>query len=974
MNAPDRPAPAPPEATKDAALQGAGAQPRDFALYRRLLRYLTPHLGWFLLAVVGFLAAAGGEAAFARLLGDIVDAYESRDAKDALWFPVLMLAAAFVRAGGAVAGEFLMARISQGVVHELRRDLFEKLLTLPSAFFERAAQGTLVSRLTYTTAQLRDTVTDAVKIVVADGVKVLVLLGMMLYANWQLTLIFLAVTPIVATIVGYASRRFRRISRRMQTAMGDVTHIASEAVSGHRIMRAFGGEAYESGRFVAASDRNRRQNVKMAATKASSAHVIQLLVAAALALLVALLFRSQVAAAMSSGDLVAYLGYAALLANPIKKLSEVNARLQRGLAAAEEVFWQMDQAPERDTGERVVERAAGRIEFRGVSFRYEGASRDALHGVSFTVEPGQILAVVGRSGAGKTTLASLIARFHDVGEGDILLDGEPVQSYALACLRGQVALVPQQATLFNDTLRRNIAYGRLGGASAAEVERAVAGAHVDTFLDDLPYGLDTVVGDDGARLSGGQRQRVAIARALLKDAPILILDEATSALDATSERHIQAALDAAMRGRTTIVIAHRLSTIERADAILVLDDGRVAEIGRHEELVQAGGVYAGLYQSQFVNGAVEEGSPGTGGNERLPVAAGEWPGAPRAGVLERAWYANRLWPRLFTPLAWLFGFVARRRRRRFLDGKSRTWRAPVPVVIVGNLTVGGVGKTPLTIWLANWLQAQGHRPGVVSRGYLGPGRRLSRRRYPMRITAQTPASLAGDEAALIARRAGCPVVVAPDRVAATKHLLASAQCDVVLSDDGLQHYPLARDVEIAVLDGERGFGNGLCLPAGPLREPPSRLAEVDLVVANGAPTGLAATEHTMAPRAVAFRNLATGEQVPAGEFARRVEGPLYAVSGIGNPHRFHRTLAELGLAPIPRAFADHHPFAAADLDAPPGAWLVVTEKDAAKLAALPLPGNCWALQIEMQPSAEFEQALRAALRQAGVAPPAGPSR
>ena len=973
MNAPDRSGPASGEAGNAVAAQAAGAQPGDFALYRRLLGYLTPHLGWFLLAVVGFLAAAGGEAAFARLLGDIVDAYENRDAKDALLFPLLMLAAAFVRAGGAVAGEFLMARISQRVVHELRRDLFEKLLTLPSAFFERAAQGALVSRLTYTTAQLRDTVTDAVKIVVADGGKVLVLLGMMLYANWQLTLIFLAVAPIVAAIVRYASGRFRRISRRMQTAMGDVTHIASEAVSGHRIMRAFGGEAYERGRFVAASDRNRRQNVKMAATKASSAHVIQLLVAGALALLVALLFRSQVAAAMSSGDLVAYLGYAALLANPIKKLSEVNARLQRGLAAAEEVFWQIDQKPERDVGERVVERAAGRIEFRNVSFRYDGASRNALQAVSFAVAPGQILAVVGPSGAGKTTLASLIARFYDVTEGDILLDGQPVQSYALACLRGQIALVPQQATLFNDTLRRNIAYGRLGGAGAAEVERAVRDAHVDAFLKDLPDGLDTLVGDDGARLSGGQRQRVAIARALLKDAPILILDEATSALDATSERHIQSALDAAMQGRTTIVIAHRLSTIERADAILVLDDGRVAEIGRHEQLVQAGGVYAELYESQFANGAMAESSPGTGGGERLPAAAGESLMERRAGALERAWYAKRLWPRLLTPLAWLFGFVAHRRRRRFLDGKAPSWRAPVPVVIIGNLTVGGVGKTPLTIWLANWLQARGKRPGVVSRGYLGPGRRLAKRRYPMRITSQTPASLAGDEAALIVRRAGCPVVVAPDRAAAAQHLLETTDCDVVLSDDGLQHYQLARDVEIAVLDGERGFGNGLCLPAGPMREPPARLREVDLVVANGAATGLANTEYTMATRAVAFRNLATGEQVPARGFANRVEGPLYAVSGIGNPDRFHRTLAELGLAPIARAYPDHHPFVPADLDAPPGAWLVVTEKDAGKLAALPLPGNCWALQIEMRPSAEFEQALEAVLRRADVLPPAGPS-
>ena len=961
----------PNHATRAASAGGAAAAPAagnpqgDLARYRRLLRYLTPHLGWFFLAVLGFLAAAAGEAWFARLLGDIVDAYQGRAAGGAMLFPALMLAAATTRAVGAVAGEFLMSRISHRVVHELRRELFEKLLTLPSAFFERAAQGALVSRLTYTTAQLRDTVTDAIKIVVADGGKVLVLLGMMVYANWRLTLIFLAVAPVVASIVRFASQRFRRISRRMQDSMGTVTHIASEAVSGHRVMRAFGGEDYERGRFVAASDRNRRQNVKMAAAKASSAHIIQLFVAAALAALVALLFRPEVAASMSSGDLVAYLGYAALLANPIKRLSEVNARLQRGLAAAEDVFWQLDQAPEVDAGERVVERALGRIEFREVAFRYEGATRDALEDVSFTVEPGQVLAVVGRSGAGKTTLASLIARFHDHGRGEVLLDGEPLTSFALANLRDQIALVPQQVTLFNDTLKRNIAYGRLGGASDAAIDEAVRRAHVDQFLGDLPEGIDTIVGDDGARLSGGQRQRVAIARALLKDAPILVLDEATSALDTESERAIQAALDEVMRGRTTIVIAHRLSTVERADAILVLDQGRVAEMGRQDELLRAGGAYAQLYESQFANGAEVSSPPQPAPPAKLPTPFDE-PAAHRAGALERAWYANRFWPRLLAPLAWLFAFVARRRRRRFMRGRARRWRAPVPVVVIGNVTVGGVGKTPLTIWLANWLTARGAKVGVVSRGYLGAGRRLPKGRYPLTVTPHTPASLAGDEAPLIAQHAGCPVVVGPDRVAAAQRLLAEASCDVLLSDDGLQHYALRRDLEIAVIDGARGLGNGRCLPAGPLREPASRLREVDVVVTNGAATGIVADEHTMTARPVAFRNLASGERVPAEQFVGRVDGPLYAICGIGNPHRFHRTLTTLGLAPIGREYPDHHPFIAADLAMPPGALVVVTEKDAAKIAELRPRPDCWALEIEMAPSPELEAALEAALKRIGV--------
>ena len=950
-------------------LHAEAAQTGDMRRYARLLRYLRPHLGWFLLAVVGFLLAAGGEAYFARLLGDIVDAFESPAAHHVWLFPALMLAAAAVRAVGAVVGDFLMSRISFRIVHVIRHELFARLVTLPSAFFDRSAQGALVSRLTYNTAQLRDTVTDAVKIVIQDGGKVIVLLAFMLYANWLLTLIFLAVAPVVGSIVRYASRRFRRISRRIQRSMGDVTQIASETVSGYRVMRTFGGEPYERDRFVAASERNRRQNLKMAATKAVSTQTIQLLVAVALALLVGFLFQPDLATGMSAGDLIAYLGYAGLLANPIKKLSEVNARLQRGLAAAEDVFWQLDQTPEADTGERTVERAEGRIEFRNVSFRYEEAGRDALEGVSFTLEPGETVALVGRSGAGKSTLASLIARFYDATDGTILLDGAPVEDYTLASLRAQIALVTQDVTLFNDTLRRNIAYGRLARASDDEIDRAVHGAHVDQFVDDLSAGLDTVLGDDGVLLSGGQRQRVAIARALLKDAPILILDEATSALDPESERHIRDALDAAMRGRTTLVIAHRLSTIENADRIVVLAEGRVAEIGRHAELIAAGGAYAQLYRSQFANG--DEAEPPA--PPAAPGPAVREPTVPPRTALERSWYGRRWWTMLLRPLATLFAAVVGYRRRRFRAGRAATWRAPVPVVVVGNVTVGGTGKSPLVIWLANWLRAQGASPGVVLRGYRR--RRRPRVRYPLLVTAGTAASRAGDEAVMIARATGAPVVVAPDRVAAVRHLLDRTSCDVVLCDDGLQHYALERDLEIAVLDGDRGVGNGCCLPAGPLREPVSRLADVDLVIANGAATGLAAPEHTMAVRPVAFRNLASGATVAPRRFAEDVTnaagGAVYAVSAIGNPARFHRTLAELGLAPVERSFPDHHAFVEADFAVPEavpeGACVVMTEKDAARIAELPnVSDGWWALEVAMEPDADFQAAVAEALRSRGV--------
>jgi ATP-binding cassette, subfamily B, bacterial MsbA len=762
---------------------------------------------------------------------------------------LLIIAAAAVRGFGEILGELLLSRISFGVVHRIRTQLFDQLLLMPSAYFDASTQGHLVSRLTYNVGQLRDTGTDALKTLIQDGAKVLIYLGYMIFLSWKLTLIFAATAPLVGFVVIYASRRFRRISRRIQNSMGDVTHVASEAVSGYRVVRIFGGEAYERARFYRSSDSNQRQNLKMVATKVTSTQVIQIFVAGALALLIALLLQPEVAGDLTTGQIVTLLGLAGMLARPIRKLTEVNARLQRGLAAAEDIFGQMDQPLERDGGQRDVERVAGRLEFRGVSFAYERSKGPVLHDIDLVIEPGQTVALVGRSGSGKSTLASLIPRFYDPEQGTILLDGEPLDSYRLASLRRQIALVTQQVTLFNDTLERNIAYGALADADAAAVRSAVERAHADSFIDELPDGLQTLVGDDGVLLSGGQRQRIAIARALLKNAPVLVLDEATSALDTESERHIQAALEEVMRGRTTLVIAHRLSTVERADRIVVMEGGRIIESGSHAELLARQGAYAALYDAQFSEAASREGprpaghepaqAPSASSVPAAPVArlAGRWPGAPRiGGRLVDAWYSGARWVRLLSPLGWLFGKVVARRRSAYLSGRRGVWRAPVPVVVVGNVTVGGTGKTPLVIWLARHLQALGHRPGIVSRGYGGQGDAIGGG-APQAVTPTSDAARVGDEPVLIAARTGCPVWVGRDRVAAVRQMLAEADCSVIIADDGLQHYALGRDVEIAVIDGQRLFGNGLCLPAGPLREPVGRLAAVDWLVSNGAPVG-----------------------------------------------------------------------------------------------------------------------------------------
>ncbi len=564
-------------------------------LYLRVLRYAWRHWPVFLLSIAGLATFSATNTGFLASIKMVTDqGFVQRDPAKLSLLPWMLFGLLALRAAAGFVSSFSMRWVARRVVERIRLDAFSRLMSLPVSFFDAHSAGVVTSKLTYDTEQMAKVSTNVAVIVVRDSLTIIGMIGYMLYLDWRLTMIFALMAPVIAVYLRRMTPVLRGAGKIVQGSVGSMTRVSEEAVSGNRVVKIFGGGDYEYRRFAEAAALNRRMQIRLGRISGINSMVVELIAAAALSLIV-----YYAVGKFSAGEFAAFIGAVLMLISPVKSLTNLNEDIQVGLAAAQSVFGLIDTVPERDAGSRQLPRVRGELELRDVTLRYDNAKREALSGINLTIRPGEKIALVGKSGGGKTSLVNLLPRFYEMQRGEILLDGTNVCELTLENLRSQFALVSQDVTLFNDTVFNNIAYGTLRGANETAVIAAAEAAHAWDFIQQLPQGLQSEIGDRGVRLSGGQRQRLAIARAILKDAPILLLDEATSALDTESERHVQAALDRLMQGRTTLIIAHRLSTIENADRILVMDNGKIVEMGAHAELLARDGTYAALYRRQF---------------------------------------------------------------------------------------------------------------------------------------------------------------------------------------------------------------------------------------------------------------------------------------------------------------------------------------------------------------------------------------
>lgn len=576
------------------------AHSSSWPVLKRLLGYVRERKLGLVAAIIGMAGYAAVDTTFVYSIKPLIDeGLTGQDPNVLKWMPVFVIGIVFLRGICTFLSGYCMAWVGNHVVLSLQQQVFNKLMAMPVAFFDRHNTGNLLSKVTYDASQVSSAASSTLVTLVREGATVIGLLGLMFYHSWQLSLIFFIVGPVVGVMIAVISRRFRRISKGMQAAMGNITSSTEQMLKGHKEVLMFNGQEVEARRFFKVSNKVRQQNMKMVAADSIGTPLVQVIASTALAILLFVATFEDIQQELTPGTFTVIVTSMMMLMRPLKSLTQVNGPYQRGIAASQSLFELLDSEAEQDNGRRELGRARGDIEFRGVTFCYPTKDQPALRDVSFSLSPGKTIALVGRSGSGKSTIASLLTRFYDIDQGEILLDGVDIREYRLSDLRRQFALVSQHVHLFNDTIANNIAYAAQGEYSREQIMAAARVAYADEFIQKLDQGYDTVIGENGANLSGGQRQRIAIARALLRNAPLLILDEATSALDTESERHIQAALEELRKDRTALVIAHRLSTIESADEILVIDEGRVVERGSHAELLARQGAYAQLRSIQY---------------------------------------------------------------------------------------------------------------------------------------------------------------------------------------------------------------------------------------------------------------------------------------------------------------------------------------------------------------------------------------
>ena len=903
---------------------------------RRLFSYTFRFKFSFFVSIIGFLMFAAADIAAVEWIRRIIEFINSDKTDFSIYLVLALIFIALGRGVGFFIGNYFMSRVGFGIVHDLRSELFTKLINLPKMYFDQNQSGQLINRITFTTTQVSGAASNAIKTFVREGFLLIGLMIYMLSLNWKLTLLLLITTPFIALIVYVAGKRLRKLAKTIQTAMGDVTHLASEAVDGNLEIKSFNAESYETERFLKANASNKNQNLKLEATSNLATPIIQLLVSVSLSIVAYFALGAQLGIELSAENFVAFITAAGLMAKPIRQLSNINAVIQKGLAAAIEIFDQLDSKEEEDSGD-IESAITGNIEFNDVTFSYTPKEL-VLSSLNFSIAQNETVAIVGKSGSGKSTIANLLSRFYSDFTGDISIDGISIKDYKLSFLRESISIVNQSPTLFNDTIERNIAYGETD-IDDDKLKQAAEISGCLEFIEKLPEGYKSEIGDDGVLLSGGQRQRIAIARAFYKDSPIIILDEATSSLDNESELIVQEAVEKLINNRTTIVIAHRLSTIENANKILVLDQGTVAEFGTHQDLLEQEGIYKSLYQNKFSDGeASSTHSTKSKSQEYLPSFTEE---PTQQGYLIDAWYNKSFWLYLLSPLTFIFSAVVRWRKNSYAKNPSKVWNSDVPIVVVGNITMGGTGKTPLVKHIASELKERGYKPGLVSRGY---GGKFS---GTLEVSKETTFKQTGDEAQLLSKLQ-IPFFIDKDRSRAARTLQEKYDCDVIISDDGLQHYKMDRKVEIAVIDGVRRLGNGMAFPAGPLREPKARLKEVDFIVNNGGPTE--ADEILMTLNPAKFVHLNSGKRYSVENWPMHKQ--VHAVAGVGNPNRFFDLLSRLGFEFDKSPFPDHHKYNKRDLYFLDHLPILMTEKDAAKCKHFN-NSKIWYLSIEAKIESQF---------------------